>query len=158
MSKVLLVSHFSQKAVRLYKTTLLTKTNQIGMFMPARGISEKSEVSYNVWKELVKSNGDELIQLDNSTIINEEEKTIFEKAAYLIVPGGNTYILLDNIKRNGYFNEIQSFLNTDNKTYLGMSAGAIITTDISISRDENEPNLERLSCPRLFESHYNSTL
>jgi dipeptidase E len=57
--------------------------------------------------------------------------------------GGNTFYLLDVIRKNGFANEIKKFIN-DNKIYIGSSAGSEILGNsifMALGYDENNVNM-----------------
>lgn len=62
----------------------------------------------------------DISQVDTEVIVNE-----IKKVNYLFISGGNTFYLLQEIKKKQMIRIIQEFVN-GGKTYIGSSAGTII--------------------------------
>lgn len=58
--------------------------------------------------------------------------------------GGNTFYLLDIIRKNNFDNDIKNFINSD-KIYVGSSAGSIILgNSIEVAKDFDENNINMI--------------
>lgn len=58
--------------------------------------------------------------------------------------GGNTFYLLDIIRKNNFDNDIKNFINSD-KIYVGSSAGSIILCNsIEVAKDFDENNINMI--------------
>lgn len=69
------------------------------------------------------------IKLENITHIDAEQKISYEEAKkhdVIYFCGGNTYYLLDAIRRTGFDEIIREFVKEPNKLYFGISAGSMI--------------------------------
>jgi dipeptidase E len=146
MSKVLLVSTIKGHLVPKFVEIAFNKPNNKIIYIPPQGDHPKNELYLNFWQVLADSHDCHLYFLDNTTKITDEEVELFSEADVLIAPGGNTFTFLHNIKFNGYFRYMQEFINSKDKSYIGMSAGAILTSpNIEIARDDNEVDLNNFN-------------
>lgn len=98
--------------------------------------------------EYVKRSQEELINIGilatNIKIVdfaNKADGKIMRDCNILYVCGGNTFHLLNEVKKNGYETEIKKFINK-NKLYVGVSAGTLLVTpNIRIANTEPaDPN------------------
>jgi dipeptidase E len=77
---------------------------------------------------------------------NSKEKPDLNEIDVLLVQGGNTYYYLQQIRENGYMDDIRSFIENDG-VYLGISAGSQMMSpdvDPNLNIDENFVGLEDL--------------
>ncbi len=83
----------------------------------------------------------------NIVWVNILTNTKTENFDVMYVCGGNTFYLMNEIKKTGFDKEIDSFVEGGN-LYVGVSAGSLIVCpDISIAApfDENDVNLESMN-------------
>ncbi len=87
----------------------------------------------------------------NIRILNAEHRISYKEARnydVIYFCGGNTFYLLDRIRKTGFDEIIKKFVKELDKVYFGVSAGSIIMgPDIKISSidDENEVGLKDLT-------------
>lgn len=122
--------------------------NRVIAYMPAEGREDGKEFE-KYWLELARLNLAEISIIDN-VIDSDEERKKIEKANILIITGGNTCNLLNNIRKNNLEKAIKDFFMKDEFIYAGFSAGAVlITPTVKIATiepiNENEIGLEDLS-------------
>lgn len=107
------------------------------------------EVYIEYTKEKIKSIG--ITDVTYFDMHNEKFVDINNKFDIIWVCGGNTYCILDRMKKTKIFNFIKKSMIEDNSLYFGVSAGSIIAGyDIKLAgwgseSDENTINLKNLT-------------
>lgn len=105
-------------------------------YMPSDGTSEKNQEYIPFWKTITEKCGAEFTFINNS-LNSEEERKKVNACNSLVITGGNTYTLLNNLKRNGFDNSLKDFVKKDNFVLSAFSAGAIaISPTIKIVKEE----------------------
>ncbi|WP_109077484.1 Type 1 glutamine amidotransferase-like domain-containing protein [Aggregatibacter kilianii] len=111
------------------------------LFIPTAGNMESYVEYINEAKNIFQTLGFEVDVLD---IAQETEEVIKEKlnhTPYLYISGGNTFYLLQELKRKHLLSAIKSRIN-EGMIYLGESAGAIITAlDIEYNQIMDDKNV-----------------
>ena len=97
------------------------------LFIPIANIDEETKFLVDEAKEVFESLGMEVEDLEISKLNEKTIKNKIEKANYLYVSGGNTFYLLQELKRKNLIDFIKNRVNFG-MTYIGESAGAIITS------------------------------
>ena len=97
------------------------------LFIPTANIDEETKFLVDEAKEVFESLGMEAEDLEISKLNEKTIKNKIEKANYLYVGGGNTFYLLQELKRKNLIDFIKNRVNFG-MTYIGESAGAIITS------------------------------
>mgnify|MGYP000878397878 CR=1 FL=1 len=97
------------------------------LFIPTANIDEETKFLVDEAKEVFKSLGMEVENLEISKLDEKTIKNKIEKANYLYIGGGNTFYLLQELKRKNLIDFIKNRVNFG-MTYIGESAGAIITS------------------------------
>ena len=97
------------------------------LFIPTANIDEETKFLVDEAKEVFESLGMEVEDLEISKLNEKTIKNKIEKANYLYVGGGNTFYLLQELKRKNLIDFIKNRVNFG-MTYIGESAGAIITS------------------------------
>ena len=97
------------------------------LFIPTANIDEETKFLVDEAKEVFESLGMEVEDLEISKLNEKTIKNKIEKANYLYVSGGNTFYLLQELKRKNLIDFIKNRVNFE-MTYIGESAGAIITS------------------------------
>ena len=97
------------------------------LFIPTANIDEETKFLVDEAKEVFESLGMEVEDLEISKLNEKTIKNKIEKANYLYVSGGNTFYLLQELKRKNLIDFIKNRVNFG-MTYIGESAGAIITS------------------------------
>ena len=97
------------------------------LFIPTANIDEETKFLVDEAKEVFKSLGMEVENLEISKLDEKTIKNKIEKANYLYIGGGNTFYLLQELKRKNLIDFIKNRVNSG-MVYIGESAGAIITS------------------------------
>ena len=97
------------------------------LFIPTANIDEETKFLVDEAKEVFESLGIKVEDLEISKLNEKIIKNKIEKANYLYVGGGNTFYLLQELKRKNLIDFIKNRVNFG-MTYIGESAGAIITS------------------------------
>lgn len=69
-------------------------------------------------------------QVSNYTITGKTKEALIHDLStfdYIYLSGGDTFYLLDQSQKTGFIDVIRDFVNNKGKTYIGTSAGSIIT-------------------------------
>lgn len=119
--RLFLCSHFEQVGA-------LLKDEAAGknvLFIPTASINEHYKEYVGSARELWKKMNTRVSEIEiSSTPINEVQKA-FENADIVYFTGGNTFFLIDQIKKTGVDKFIEKHLKAG-KLYVGESAGAIV--------------------------------
>lgn len=103
------------------------------LFIPTANIDEETKFLIDEAKDVFKSLGMEIENLEISELDEKTIKNKIEKTDYLYIGGGNTFYLLQELKRKNLINFIKNRVNFG-MVYIGESAGVIITSkDIGYS-------------------------
>ena len=126
--------------------------------LEAKILMHSTEKKNNQWldlnKKILESAG---IKLGNIRVIAAEEKISYEevdKYDVIYFCGGDTFYLLDAIRRTGFDEIIKKFVQDPNKLYFGISAGSIIigpNIEVSGIGDKNEIGLKDLTGLNLID-------
>lgn len=126
MKKLFLASSFADVAPLLgeFEQNLKGKTVT---FIPTASTVEKVVFYVNAGKKALEKLGLVVDELDISQASTDEIATKLKNNDFIYVTGGNTFFLLQELKRTGadqiIINEVKA-----GKLYIGESAGAIITS------------------------------
>ena len=97
------------------------------LFIPTANVDEETKFLVDEAKEVFKNLGMEVEDLEISKLDEKTIKNKVEKANYLYIGGGNTFYLLQELKRKNLIDFIKNRVNSG-MVYIGESAGAIITS------------------------------
>ena len=97
------------------------------LFIPTANIDEETKFLVDEAKEVFESLEMEVEDLEISKLDEKTIKNKIEKTNYLYIGGGNTFYLLQELKRKNLIDFIKNRVNFG-MTYIGESAGAIITS------------------------------
>lgn len=116
-------------------------------YMPSAGVQATPQKYIDEWKIVARDFNAEFNLIDN-TSSNDKEKLL--QSNILVISGGNTFTLLDNLRKSGLDKTIKEFINQPEFSIAGYSAGAIVLTPtIAICNlpgfDVNNVNLEDLT-------------
>lgn len=125
---MLLFSHFAQ-ATSLVPTVLGNST--IGaqvVFIPTAALAEAVDMSeYTAGnRQALEGLGFAVVDLELSTATPSEIEQTITQADALFIDGGNTFYLLQELKRTGAYDLVKNHIRAG-KLYMGNSAGSIIT-------------------------------
>lgn len=98
-------------------------------YMPSDGRNTK-QVYTDHWRSIAEEKGFRFVFIDNmqegEDALTEAEKVL--SADILLISGGNTFELLDNLRKSGLDNTILEFRKKQQHVLSGFSAGAIVLT------------------------------
>ena len=133
VKKLFLTSYFKEVAAFLPEFAGELHEKKI-VFIPTASNVEKVNFFVNSGKKALENLGAIVDVLDLSTANEKEMKVKIADSEIIYVTGGNTFFLLQEMKRTGADILIKNAVNSG-KIYIGESAGAIITA----------PNIEYIS-------------
>jgi dipeptidase E len=132
--KLFLSSYFAGVAKLFLEFTRQTCAGKKVVFIPTASIVEKVTFYVGADKKALTKLGMVIDELEISTASPEEIKTKIAEADYLFVEGGNTFYLLQELKRTGTDKLIVEHINKG-KVYIGVSAGSmVVAPDIEYVR------------------------
>lgn len=163
MKKLFLASSFQDVADLLpdFEKNLKGKTIT---FIPTASIVETVNFYVNSGRKTLENMGLMVDELEISTASAEEITSKLKQNDYIYVTGGNTFFLLQEMKRTGTDQLIKEEVNSG-KLYIGESAGAIVASaDIEYAKGmdsiDEAPNLESFEALGLVDfypvPHYNN--
>lgn len=163
MKKLFLASSFQDVADLLpdFEKNLKGKTIT---FIPTASIVETVNFYVKSGRKTLENMGLMVDELEISTASAEEITTKLKQNDYIYVTGGNTFFLLQEMKRTGTDQLIKEEVNSG-KLYIGESAGAIVASaDIEYAKGmdsiDEAPNLESFEALGLVDfypvPHYNN--
>ncbi|MDR0895271.1 MAG: Type 1 glutamine amidotransferase-like domain-containing protein [Prevotellaceae bacterium] len=139
--KLFLSSYFAGVAKLFLEFTQQTCVGKKVVFIPTASIVEYVTFYVGANKRALTKLGMVINELEISTASPEEIKTKIEEADYLFVEGGNTFYLLQELKRTGTDKLIVEHINKG-KVYIGVSAGSmIVAPDIEYVRLMDDPSV-----------------
>lgn len=142
MKKMLLVSMF-QNVANILKRVEPNLKNRTVTYIPTASIVEKLGFFTKIGKWKLKRMGLIVDELEISTLPYETIKSKLEENDFIYVAGGNTFFLLQELKRTGADKVLIQEINKG-KLYIGESAGAIVVApDIGYSAEMD--NVEKAS-------------
>jgi dipeptidase E len=103
--------------------------NRVFAYMPSEGDAAEANAQYTpLWEEYAKKNHAKLVFIDNSKRGPEAaiEAEKLKSANILMITGGNTFKLLNHLKKSGLDKAIIEFWKKDGVVLAGFSAGAIV--------------------------------
>lgn len=128
MKRIILFSQPTEKNIQQVTSALFPSEFQqkTMAYMPSNGINSKQKYT-DYWKKIASQNQSGFSFVDNTNTKDPEiEIEKLSKANVLIITGGNTFELLNNIRQTGLDRAIVGFCKKDNFVIAGFSAGAII--------------------------------
>lgn len=148
MKKMLLVSMF-QNVANILRTVEPKLKNKTVTYIPTASIVEKLGFFVKIEKWKLRRLGLIVDELEISTSSYETIKDTLQKNDFIHITGGNTFFLLQELKRTGTDKLLVEEINKG-KLYIGESAGAIVVApDIGYSaemdRAEKAPDLKDCS-------------
>lgn len=130
MKRYILFSMPSPEVIKKITPHLFPKSlkDKTLAYMPSDGSDKESNKKYTpFWENIAKENDVKFNFIDNSSVDFSEKEKI-KGSNILLITGGNTFTLLNNIKKNGLDKEIIALSNKDGFVIAGFSAGAVILT------------------------------
>jgi len=103
--------------------------DRVFAYMPSEGDAVELNTQFApIWDEYTKKHHAKLVTIDNSKRGNEAEIEVgkLKSANILVITGGNTFKLLNHLKKSGLDKAIIEFWKKDGVVLAGFSAGAIV--------------------------------
>lgn len=141
--KLLLTSNGLQGKIKEVFPTLLTKNPSecSAAFITTAafdGADGDPEIWLDKYRQQLRDQGITNIEdIDLREYSQEKLEKVIESKDIIYVNGGNTFLLLDGVRKSGFKSVVKKFLD-EGKLYIGVSAGSIICTP-SIENASWEP-------------------
>jgi dipeptidase E len=125
-------------------------SQKVFAYMPADGSTWEENAQYEpIWQKFAEIHGSKFISIDNSLRGKnaQYEKDKILSANILMITGGNTYTLMDHLRKSGLDSAILEFWKKPGVVLAGFSAGAIVLTpsiEVAKTGDINEVGLSDL--------------
>lgn len=151
MKRLFLCSSFADVANLLIDFANEDLKGKIIAFIPTASLTESIRFYVKTGKKALEKVGMIVEEVEITQFSNEEISSILHKCDYIYITGGNTFFLLQELKRKGV-DKIISEQVKSGKLYIGESAGAIIASpdteymkDVNFDPIEKAPELEDYS-------------
>lgn len=125
MKKLFLASSFVDVASLFEKFAGADCSGKSVTFIPTASLREEVTFYVDTGKEALEKRGFVVDELEVSTSTREEIDKKLKTNDYIYIPGGNTFFLLQELKRTGADKIIVDQIN-QGKKYIGESAGSIV--------------------------------
>ena len=138
MRKLFLSSSFADVTELFIKFSGGKHQGQSVTFIPTASLSEEVTFYVDAGKEALENLGLTVDELEISTATTEEIARKLQQNDYIYISGGNTFFLLQELKRSGADKMIAEQINLG-KIYIGESAGTIVlSSDIEYIKDMDD--------------------
>lgn len=127
MKRLFLCSSFADVANLLIDFAKEDLKGKIIAFIPTASLTESIRFYVKTGKKALEKVGMIVEEVEITQFSNEEISSILHKCDYIYITGGNTFFLLQELKRKGV-DKIISEQVKSGKLYIGESAGAIIAS------------------------------
>lgn len=87
------------------------------------------------------------------TNLNKKRYADLKEVGAMYIGGGNTFKLLNDIKRSGFIDVLEKFILSGRVVYGGSAGAIILGRNIQTSSDENKINLKDTTGLNLIEDH-----
>ena len=151
MKRLFLCSSFADVANLLIDFANEDLKGKIIAFKPNANLTESIRFYVKTGKKALEKVGMIVEEVEITQFSNEEISSILHKCDYIYITGGNTFFLLQELKRKGV-DKIISEQVKSGKLYIGESAGAIIASpdteymkNVNFDPIEKAPELEDYS-------------
>ncbi|MDR2974337.1 MAG: Type 1 glutamine amidotransferase-like domain-containing protein [Propionibacteriaceae bacterium] len=140
MKTLFLTSFFKQVAALFPQFTNQTCEGKTVCFIPTAAVPEKVTFYVGADRKALGSLGTTVTDLELSTASSDEIASRLTEADYIFVSGGNTFFLLQELRRTGADKVIVDQIDAG-KTYIGASAGSmILSQDITYVTPMDSPS------------------
>ena len=124
-------------------------------FIPTASLVEEVKFYVDTGKKALEERGLIVDELEISTATKEQIASTIQKNDYVYITGGNTFFLLQELKRTGADKLISEHINSG-KMYIGESAGSIVLScDIEYVKDMDDftaaPNIGTFSALNMID-------
>ena len=151
MKRLFLCSSFADVANLLIDFANEDLKGKIIAFIPTASLTESIRFYVKTGKKALEKVGMIVEEVEITQFSNEKISSILHKCDYIYITGGNTFFLLQELKRKGV-DKIISEQVKSGKLYIGESAGAIIASpdteymkNVNFDPIEKAPELEDYS-------------
>ena len=151
MKRLFLCSSFADVANLLIDFANEDLKGKIIAFIPTASLTESIRFYVKTGNKALEKVGMIVEEVEITQFSNEEISSILHKCDYIYITGGNTFFLLQELKRKGV-DKIISEQVKSGKLYIGESAGAIIASpdteymkNVNFDPIEKAPELEDYS-------------
>ena len=151
MKRLFLCSSFADVANLLIDFANEDLKGKIIAFIPTASLTESIRFYVKTGKKALEKVGMIVEEVEITQFSNEEISSILHKCDYIYITGGNTFFLLQELKRKSV-DKIISEQVKSGKLYIGESAGAIIASpdteymkNVNFDPIEKAPELEDYS-------------
>lgn len=151
MKRLFLCSSFADVANLLIDFANEDLKGKIIAFIPTASLTESIRFYVKTGKKALEKVGMIVEEVEITQFSNEEISSILHKCDYIYITGGNTFFLLQELKRKDV-DKIISEQVKSGKLYIGESAGAIIASpdteymkNVNFDPIEKAPELEDYS-------------
>ena len=132
MKRLILFSHVTELAQQRVLPLLFPGEIQHKVFacMPSDGSlrGKRYELFTDSWRSIASRHHAEFLYIDNSKENATEESAKLNRANILLITGGNSCVLLRNLRRSGLDKALIGFAQKDQYVIAGYSAGAMVLT------------------------------
>jgi len=128
MKKMFLASFFADVAELFVKFTDGKCVGKIVTFIPTASLNEEINFYVANARKAFKKQGMIIDELEISTATKEEIRSKLQENDYIYISGGNTFFLLQELRKSGADKIITEQINLG-KMYIGESAGSVIISD-----------------------------
>ncbi|MDR2898552.1 MAG: Type 1 glutamine amidotransferase-like domain-containing protein [Spirochaetaceae bacterium] len=143
MAKLFLSSYFSAAAGLFEEFTEHTCVGKKVVFIPTASLPEKVNFYVKSDKKALSKLGLIVEELEISTASKDEIEEAIGSADYVFVEGGNTFFLLQELRRTGTDKLIVEHI-CKGKTYIWVSAGSmIVSKDIAYVKYMDDPSVAK---------------
>ena len=143
MKRLFLCSSFADVANLFVDFANEDLQGKIIAFIPTASLTESIRFYVNKGKKALEKVGMIVEEVEITQLSNEEISSILHKCDYIYITGGNTFFLLQELKRKG-IDRIISEQVKSGKLYIGESAGAIIASpDTEYMKNVNFDSIEK---------------
>lgn len=124
MKRIILFSQPTERNLSVLSEKLFPKElgDKVFAYMPANGHLTAQKYT-DFWKEIANKNEAEFIFIDN---MEKGEEVKLGRANVLMITGGNTFELLNNLRNSGLDRAVIEFSKKESYVLAGFSAGAIV--------------------------------
>jgi len=138
MKKIFLASSFADVASLFEKFAGGECSGKTVTFIPTASLTEEVTFYVGAGKDALEKLGLIVDELEISTSTKEEIETKLKSNDYIYITGGNTFFLLQELKRTGADKIIIEQINLG-KNYIGESAGSIVLSrNIEYTKDMDD--------------------
>ena len=123
--KLYLASYAMVTMDKIIKNEGNSFVGKTAIFIPTAGDPYDNKDFIEADKNALKKYGLKVIELDIKAMETKEIQDEFNKATIVLVAGGDTFYLMNQLVKKGVDNIIKKFINTGG-IYIGSSAGSII--------------------------------